>query len=402
MAHLCPLCLKALTGSDKLEFRCARHPTVSQSTSGIESAPRFCSEHGCDSGRHPGYNDLFCRHLGCNWGKNPFWDGKAVSVQDKVVLGSEPQETVTHWQVGLLRVFETCKVNKVKEMWFPSRLLVPVDRATRRKGRMALVSLCGAKNVGKTYLAMHALDTQGVDTAKADFIYCYPSDTSEHNVSIASTEFLETLRLREVMQNNEDFSRLLRATDSRPRNLKVSFFVPSITGRLPWLRKLRQTFEGSIHSLMLYDISGESAEKSFDGNINEHDQHMDVVAVVISAEDIPGGVNTTSANSLGPALGRLRDMSARRIHGQIRCALLITKGDEWAGPNGTTLTPTLVKTHLRGAPRTNPSAKELLGYLTGAGRVVDEIFVTYPDDPASQAPTIVGLNDFAQWCFSKS
>lgn len=397
MAYLCPLCLQALTSSDKLEFRCARHPTVWHQTSGIESAPRFCSERGCDSGRHLGYNDLFCRHLKCNRGKNPFWDGNTVSVKDKVVvLGSNSQETVTHWQVALLKDLEKCAY---PDMWFPSRLLVPVDRATRRRGRTAMVSLCGAKNVGKTYLAMHALDTQGVDTAKADFIYCYPSDMSEHNGSTASTEFLETLRLREVMQGNEDFSQRLRSTESRPRNLKVSFFVPSVTGRFRWLRKLVQTLEGSVHSLMLYDISGEAAEKSFDRNINEHDQHMDVVAVVISAEDIPGGVNRTSANSLGPALVRLRDMSARQIHGQIRCALLVTKGDKWAGQSGTKLTPALVKTSLSAA-MANPSATELLGYLTGADRVVGEIFVTYPDDPNIQAPIIVGLNDFAQWCFS--
>lgn len=417
MAYLCPLCLKELTAQDRLEARCTKHPDVAQVFAGEMAAPGMCSVERCDNGLHLGSGDLLCRHVGCAFGRNPFWTGSAVAPQYHVVAPrGTTQEPVTHWEIHALSALSGVAV---PEMWFPVKLLTPCDRGERRGRHMAVVSLFGAKNVGKTYLAMHALDAQGITTAVENFIYSYPPETNDP--ALASREFLQTLRLHEVMANNLSFTNYLASTSERPRNLKAVFFHalgPSSRSRLAprarhknflvrrtaatWTRTRKAfrslirivTGSGQVETLLLYDISGETAAATFNPLVDAHDAQADVMAVVISAEDLIQNPSPPAPDSLPAAARRLRTAAARKEVQRLRCALLVTKCDIWKQHTSGTLDRLNLRVALEQI--STASGTEILEQIRR--QTVDRVFFIHPDDPSAAAPWVVGLEDFAAWC----
>ncbi len=401
MAYLCPLCFRVLGDTDTLEARCTAHPAQPRTFNGNQPPPRFCTVLHCEAGKQLGYGDLLCRHVGCAWGRNPFWTGNGVSVTRGVTPPrGATQETVSHWELAALEAFAS--VAPVPEMWFPARLLVPVDRGERRRQRIRMVGLSGAKGVGKTYLAMHALDRQGLPAAE-DFIYSFPADSK--NTQVAATEFLQTLRLREVMAANQAFGSHLASTAQRPRNLKVAFLDELKTaaaagaGVVAGLRARVHAYAGTlsehVHTLMLYDIAGEQAEGSFSPLIHEHDQQMDVLAVVVSAAELVGGPLAGQETGLAAAANRLRQVGARKKNQYLRCALLVTKSDLWSRHTGVTMTDVELRDRLNSGTQ---SAREILAAIDGT--VVDKVFFVHPDDEGAPAPQLLGLQALARWCFT--
>src|ERR687891_57733 len=133
----------------------------------------------------------------------------------------------------------------------------------------------------------------------------------QHSVGVkvdaeGGREFLLTLRLRERMALNQQFNEWIRMTTVRPRNLKAAFFAAGhrTTPGKPkgrFGRAFNELSDAYKHiadalspegpptvqrALLMYDIAGETAERYADQTIAEHDADMDVLAVLVSAEDL--------------------------------------------------------------------------------------------------------------------
>src|SRR6185369_323718 len=91
-----------------------------------------------------GHALLLC-HVGCKTGQNPFYqqsaDGGAVEVTNTTSDG----KIVTHWEIEALRA-AAATFPHVRDMWFPSGMLVDAPRSSERHGgarAKVLVSLTG-------------------------------------------------------------------------------------------------------------------------------------------------------------------------------------------------------------------------------------------------------------------
>jgi hypothetical protein len=311
---------------------------------------------------------VFLRHVGCE-AVNPFWDSNnnTVTIPGRdsttdyrlTTSGGAQNLKVTHWEIGMLRKMPAT----AKEMWFPLMLLRAMAEAhkwNRRRRIGVLVELAGAKSVGKTVLAMQAMEYEG---------YVPTSTTDERHIEVngyifsrrpvlqtALTDpFLGTLYLSNLMRLNQSGLYPIPPSDREPGNLKVAFIAPSAKSeeeadgnpRAPsqierassqsgflsrmWqgVRELVQggiqTFSSSGHhsfwyTVALYDVAGEAFTEGH-STPDTIESAADVVAILVDATELFSGSSSTL--SIAVANDRIRKAQERRL----RCCLVVTKLD---------------------------------------------------------------------------
>jgi hypothetical protein len=460
MRYRCPLCLKALDRDDELWKFCPQHRDANPDPLNPYQPDEnqggfFCSERGCDAHRRFQPDGLLYRHATCRletgpgtfqplW--NPFWAPAASHISDWVTVrrgGLDERQQVHHWELHALR--QTQGVG-AQEMWYPAGLL-----AAEGQHPHVLVSFSGAKKVGKTYLAMRLLDFTAYCGAKRPvedflYLYSYPSHgveamragavtTAGQSPALAvaaptSDEFLQTLYLREMLRHSEPrhFEDALNSTSSRPRNLKAALF-PAVARdqasdrggasirRLPLLQRLpfsrsatefieaigqRLAVRGDApywpyRGLLVYDLAGEAVEEGH-VDVRRHDEAMDVIAVLVSAEDLTSP--TPNMQALAIAIDRInhaRDVKGRRR--DVRCCLVVTKCDLWPGGPPPGRREALVR-QLKSLD-SSAAAAQLFREVAAVGRsrsTLDRVFFTWRERRGPSLEPVHGLDEFATWC----
>lgn len=420
----CPLCLRELSDGHQIARHCPAHPEHTEVvTVAAETAPSVlaCPVIRCRSHAMIGLQGLMLRHVGCTRGRNPFWDEQTqqVNVNDYVTSPvTSDQERVGHWEIDALR--EIGRHQPAEDMWFPAPLLLKEADPVQPRSQV-LVDLTGARGVGKTFLAMHALDADGYtngDGPTGDFIYSMPAAGAE-----AAREFLLTLRLRERMALNQQFNEWIRMSTVRPRNLKAAFFANEHHMDAP--RKPRGLFGRAVNeltdayrhiadalspegpptvqrALLMYDIAGETSERYADQTIAEHDADMDVLAVLVSAEDLTAQA-ARELDSVYVATHRLQQIAAAKQHTPgLRCALIVTKCDLWRGHRPDHPTVEHLAAYADSA-KAHPALRDLLRRCRpdtrGRPPIVDRVSFTWPQSNGKPSAVIHGLEDFVNWCF---
>ena len=417
----CPLCLRELSEGQQIARFCPAHPDqTEQITIGDNVAAALaCRAPRCRSYGLVGLQGLMLRHVGCPRGRNPFWDepSSQVVVNDRIVSPvTSEQEPVGHWQVDALRV--AGQHNPSPEMWFPAALLLKEPNPLEPRSHV-LVDFTGARGVGKTFLAMHALDAEGYSNGGGpteSFIYSMPGAGAD-----GAREFLVTLRLRERMALNQQYDQWIRMSVVRPRNLKAAFFSDDTRpaaqmhqAKPLWRRAVNELSVAYRHisqallpdapptaqrALVIYDIAGEAAERYAHETIAEHDEHMDVLAVLVSAEDLRAE-SARELDSVNLATHRLQQMAKAKQHTPgVRCALIVTKCDLWHGGRPDALTVESL-TAFAGTEQSHPRLRDVLRRTApdgrGRGPVIDRVWFTWPE---RRTTAINGLEPFVNWCF---
>jgi hypothetical protein len=273
---------------------------------------------------------VFFRHIGCVY-KNPFWDSakQEVSVpgdETKTAVqfrldfdtGQDMGVNVQHWLLGVLRNVP----RDTREMWFPAMLL----RATAEK-RFAtrigsLVELAGARESGKTILAVQMMTRHGYlfthnsknEVLINNFVYSPVESTGDPKVIPSFRRYIETLHLVSLLQRNNKEIFLPIGTRREQGHLKAAFIKPSKNWHVStedddddemtiqqksvkWLKKTAVNFLEELkiagasilgsesrpfwYTIILYDPAGENSEEE-----DLRRDNVDKVAIVINAEDI--------------------------------------------------------------------------------------------------------------------
>jgi hypothetical protein len=427
MQYRCPLCLKLLERDDRVAKFCPRHRNANPHTFApyetVESQGGFrCSVEGCPSHQVVRPDGLLFRHVDCSLdvngishpSTNPFWNGTAVAIDNFVVTGTPPNEKrsrVDHWQIDALSQLLD---KSASEMWFPAALLP----GKGDRDRHVLVSLTGAKNAGKTYLAMRALD----ETAYAqkprptdDFFFIHQGAATAG----PAADFLQTLYLRQLLRSGQPdaFAEQLTATTVRPRNLKVALFPqPASRRRVPWFLRwgpLEQTYidvrdaltqrggepETNYRALMLYDIAGESVELDH-VVVDRHDGEMDVVAVMLSMEDLMNR-DRDSVQARAAARTRLsRLLQMRTTYNQaLRICLIVSKCDVMQGIVPTDRAALERKVVELARERGEDLIAEALSSAGQAKATIDRLFFT-ARVATGDRNDLYGLEEFVRWCLN--
>ncbi len=444
MRYRCPLCLKPLERDDQLWKFCPQHRDANREPLNPyepdeDEGGFFCAERGCDAHGRFQPDGLLYRHHDCSletgpgtyqplW--NPFWTPSSAPVTDWVTVRRDKIEVgqqVHHWELHALRQAHAAGAH---EMWFPAGLLVAEGEPPH-----ALISFSGAKGVGKTYLAMRLLDSNAynnvADRPVEEFLYLYshpaqlPAEAEGVQAGAAlaaaaptSAEFLQTLYLREMLRNSDPghFEEALNSTVSRPRNLKAAMFP----ARKPEEKRERKRFAFSrsalqyanaiaerltirgdaphwpYRGLIVYDLAGEAVEEGHI-DVRRHDEAMDILTVLVSAEHLANGPAGTHALAVAAdRINHARDVKARRR--ELRCCLIVTKCDLW--PGRPTLNRTSLLNSLRALTSCRPAAS-LEREVACAGRskaTLDKVFFTWRESKSASLEVVHGLDDFAQWC----
>jgi hypothetical protein len=200
-------------------------------------AETYCSERGenCNETTDGG---VFFRHIGCPH-KNPFWNADRSAVE--VPVGAEETSAlfqldfghgrdigvkVQHWLLGVLGLVP----EESPEMWFPAMLLrATAETSSLWKRVGVLVELAGARESGKTILAMMSMNQHGytlVNGASHEIEvrdYIYSSHTNEGQFR----RYVETLHLSTLLRDGQRRGLFLPQGTFRSRNVKVSFIKPS-------------------------------------------------------------------------------------------------------------------------------------------------------------------------------
>jgi hypothetical protein len=295
MAYRCPLCLKELKSNDQLVRYCTRcysrgDEATDQFNCTAENLPGkiICPRDECDgNGMMGSHEGVFVYHVGCD-AHNPFFvtgnlpdaphpaahnpvrketaddntlakffsasnirahqpttpPPSGYTAPARVVIpggdlreadavascimpgGSEPT-TFTHWEILMLRALPPSE-----KMWFPSMLLRATAEEHQGKRIGALIGLVGEQAVGKTILAIQAIDLKGyvppeqrlthaVDVR--DYIYSRPLEGATN----VGAELLATLCLRSHMRDNTRGFFLPEGTPGSVGDLKVAFIRPT-------------------------------------------------------------------------------------------------------------------------------------------------------------------------------
>ncbi|TAK45291.1 MAG: hypothetical protein EPO27_10765 [Betaproteobacteria bacterium] len=460
--YRCPLCLIVLGEEDKLERFCPQHPknsAIVSFTQSMSDGSLLCGDR-CNSFEFIGGKGLLYRHVNCEYGKNPFVvisknappkldvpeQFSTEDPKDKVIRSVR----VSHWEITALRKLQKQVGDgpAPQEMWFPSALLLH-GRRLGSPSRSVVVNFTGAKGVGKTFFALHALDQKGFSRDLRpieDFIYCYPAEGAA--VQANASEFLRTLRLRELMRLNQLFTTWLTPSTPR-RNLKAAFFPPEATPKdiqppeapkseeaLPkkvestrslWahgrdlVRELAEALRkggdddvptafqphsnltklNQYRTLVLYDVAGEAAEVAHSELLEQLDTTVDVIAILLQATDL--APDAAERLSLNVAWNRLTHVKALPRHLRPRCCLIVTKCDLW---------PTDAKLDRHGFEKALSAIGKrgglslLCDEVMAAGKdgaTIERIFFVWPQGGVNLKnpdPVIRGLDDFVQWCFS--
>ena len=246
MSYKCPLCLTVLTSEIKLERYCVKHPrSRKEFPCGTRTLKLeiYCSERG-DNCNETTEDGVFFRHIGCKY-RNPFWNEEKGAVEIPVLpeetsalfqldfgLGLNETVRVQHWLLGVLALLP----KNVSEMWFPAMLLratAETNSFWRRVG--VLVELAGARESGKTILAMMSMNSHGyalnngssMEIELRDFIY------TSHSTQGQLLRYIETLHLSTLLKDGQHRGLFLPQGTFRSRSIKVSFIKPSKHWQVP-------------------------------------------------------------------------------------------------------------------------------------------------------------------------
>jgi hypothetical protein len=479
LSYKCPLCLAELTEGVELVRFCTDHPRLAPVTVTLhdseESLPDeiYCTggDGRCNSAIQPG---VFIRHIDCQ-AKNPFWDGNTVDIPGgRNVAATDGSEAVvdnmtdfhlttatggrtikvTHWQIGMLKTTPPSE-----EMWFPLMLLRATSETrptgNGQKERVgALVELAGAATVGKTVLAMQAMEYDGYSPDSSSDkrhieVTGYMFSRLPPGRSSLNNPFLGTLYYNNLMVNNEPGLYPLDATLRMPGDVKAAFVVPSKKSHGPSnldenvtaqrrgpLRKIGsgvwQFVKGGLelfwspspansfwYTVVFYDVAGESFRYG-DTTPDDIERAVDKVAILVDAEDIfgkPGAASIAIANQrihkvatqrklphclvvtkLDLVTDRLSEEEKRKVH-LIAEDLTGDRSDE---------AKTLLMSWLNQA-QNNESIKQLKNRLT----TIEKVFFVWTENlpvvtsdgsvqTSAQQPRSFGLARFICWCLNTS
>ncbi|MGI8783251.1 MAG: hypothetical protein ACR2L2_06330 [Acidobacteriota bacterium] len=454
MSYKCPLCLKTLTDSDELQRYCTSHL---DKTATIQCLPEnfvffeselsstiFCPISRCPANAQIEFG-VFLRHVGCK-SENPFWveadsvvkvpgNPQGIVVPYELDLGGEKKKTVNvqHWEIGMLR-----RVPSTREMWFPLLLLRATAEEHKGKRFGQLVELAGSKGVGKTVLALQAMDLQGYEGKSRrtvtvnDYIYSRRPEGAQDN------PLLSILYLRGLMRRNE--SGIFPPTGTRrlPGDLKAVFFSPPSsnpkettepTGRKPGgvlariraeIDQIREPTNSSAgdsfrYTVGFYDTAGEAHEEE---DLMPDLAAVDKIAILISAPEILS--NSGKGQSVSTALQRLKRADEQNVLN--RCCLVLTQFDqamESLDEGSRTTVGEIAEDLKRAMPDSSAEAKSFLQQwlkkhpapnhreLEAHLQRIDHVFFLWTEDlPTSTAqptgqirqPRSFGLARFICWC----
>lgn len=375
MAYKCPLCLEELADRDRLVRFCSRHRTFAEFTGNeFELEEKiFCPEHRCDANNSIGIPGVFLCHVGCD-GQSPFWVGNKVQIDgdDESITfatinknGKEEDVPFKHWQVAMLKaVLAAGDKGNRKEMWFPHLLLMAM--AEDLKGINSRVALAGSTKVGKTVIALQAMDQKGYfppDVTNKNVVLIDYIFSRQHKGAAANPRthpMVATLRIRDQMNKGKDWTAI--QTVRAMGDLKAVFLSPSGSRKKAKrgarqnypsnartdpgvIRKLRWGIGGFLskfgsemklavkeiffasrpqtrYTLLFYDIPGEAVENEDLLMLDKIEDSVNKIAVVINGAeifDLPG----ESEVSIHTAVQRINQIKQKSLN----CCLVVTQLD---------------------------------------------------------------------------
>ena len=368
MPHKCPLCLKDLDKNEQLFRFCLKHGNATQFNCVESPSQMFCSvkDGRCNESPDDG---VFIRHMGCE-AKNPFWNktkkiielpgDDSTSFRDSSTVPHKVSTSkgvsdveVFHWQIGMLRAVPS----DTEEMWFPLMLLRATSEVNQRKRVGVLVELAGAKRVGKTVVAVQAMDSKGYVSNESngrsltlkDYIY----SRRPENVTIAP--LMDMLYLRDIMERNHAFDPNALGTRAEPGDLKVVFIEPpgnsesneplnngNLTGRLRefgsdiwWQIKdllSMSAYSGATssshkfwHTVIFYDTAGELHQRGSQ-ILRRIEEAVEKAAIFVNAVELFEPTHDTSSpdSSITVARRRLEALKGKK---NVECCLVVTQLD---------------------------------------------------------------------------
>jgi hypothetical protein len=368
MPHRCPLCLKELRQDEDLVRYCLKHRQAETFNCVDNASGMFCPTRNGPCNDSPD-NGVFLRHINCD-AKNPFWDAAKKRVvlpgDDNTLFSTSstvPHKVyssrgmldveVFHWQIGVMRQLP----RDAEEMWFPLMLLRATAEVHQRRRIGALVELAGTKRVGKTVVAVQAMDAKGYVSSEQngrslslkDYIYSRKPD------DMAIAPLLDMLYLRDIMERNHAFDPNALGTKPGPGDLKVIFIEPprnsapttstqdgDLMGRVrEFLRDIWwqikellgfSAYSGALSSsrpfwytVMFYDTAGEHHRRGAEILIRL-DEAAEKAAVFVNAVELldPAHDATSPESSITVATRRLKGLQGKK---HIECSLVITHLD---------------------------------------------------------------------------
>jgi hypothetical protein len=336
----------SLTETVKLVRFCTNHPEDVEefycSKGAFEEKIACARQKDCNQTIEPA--GVFLRHVGCE-AENLLWDKEEV----------EKVKAVEHWEINMLQAITESTNGTSREMWFPLMLLRATGEKRRGKRCGVLVELIGQRSVGKTVLAMQAMDNQGYVPSDGagdrhvevqDYIYSRPSKGAAEN------PLLDTLYLRTLMSKNKSAIFLPRGTLSTMGDLKVVFLMPaqqipeevktsekkslwdSVSDFVEQVKdeavSLPQNMfkpQGGLssafwHTVAFYDTAGEASERN-DPLLDKIERAVDKVAILIDAKEIFYSTSSDES-SIGVAVQRIKKL---KNLASLQISIVVTKLD---------------------------------------------------------------------------
>lgn len=368
MPHKCPLCLKYLDQNEQLVRFCLTHRTTQQFNCVDSPTAMFCPARDGQCNESPD-SGVFLRHIGCE-AKNPFWD----ETKNRVELPGDDTTTfrhtstiphkvstsngmsdveVFHWEIGMLRTVPS----DAEEMWFPLMLLRATTEVNQRKRIGALVELAGTKRVGKTVVAVQAMDSKGYvnneENGRSLILKDYVYSRRPDGAVIAP--MIEMLYLRDIMDRNHGFDPGALGTRPGAGDLKAVFIEPARNaestkhfddGNLKWkarefgndiwsqlkdlLGLARQSSATSSshpfwYTVLFYDTAGELSHRGSQ-ILSRIEETVEKAAVFVNALELldPSYDSSLADSSVTVATRRLKALKGRK---NIECCLVVTHLD---------------------------------------------------------------------------
>ncbi len=442
----CPLCWRVLDDRESLKVLCWEHahkrgvqPAVS---CGRDFAHHIkCGEPWCRSHRQIGNMGLFVAHVGCD--ARLKWSGVSLPLAytdpDNPAAGPQP---IRHWEASFLEhVVQSWGQGGPaptgdEEMWFPFPLLLATSPALSRR-RSACVELSGPRAVGKTVLAIQALDREGyIPQGSRRFVEVQDYIWASHSFD----DLLRLLLVRSQMLFNQAPTVVPNPTPRLSRTVKAVFLRPIPRWQLVWragrgriwptawaLARDLASFGYALwrnliglaanrHCVVFVDTAGELSETPVDPYMKLLDGTLDAVCVLVDAREIWGGLRPqTSMLVASNRIQRVFEVKeAGGGSGSQRVCMVVTKLDccpeimahpgveriaenEHAGAERRQLVLDGVQKALAGDPQ-NATLDHFRQELV-EGRLDNVFFVWTPgfQDLPAGARTI-GLAPFVSWC----
>lgn len=255
MKYRCPLCLTELTAGMQFNRYCTTHEQlelVSLTDEGLADSDfmdtLFCPKSGCTANVYISQREgVFLSHVGCE-ALNPFWDAREQKVLSdfiegigegddnywelkKTIDGKTATLKINHWEIGMLRTIGK-RYADYPHMWFPPILVKAAAIRDDGKNAGSIVALVGGKRVGKTVLAIQAMNRRGyikqADRDRRITLGGYMFSRLLKGRMLEDNPLFETLYLDYLLSKAEsnNLFRLL-ATQRTPGDLKVVFIKPS-------------------------------------------------------------------------------------------------------------------------------------------------------------------------------